>query len=71
MQLIDLECAPNCPSSKFLSRAEFSSIFPDEMPKKMSFIFKHGVPVEIDEDVANVLIDKYPKSFECGVSKNR
>mgnify|MGYP003146139586 CR=1 FL=1 len=60
MRLIDKDCQPHCPTSKFLNRKEFSALFPDKMPKRMNFIFKHKVPNEVDDNVGETLLKKYP-----------
>ena len=60
MRIIDNDCLPNCPTSKFLNREEFKKLFPDEMPKRMNFIFKHKVPHEVAVSVGEVLLGKYP-----------
>ncbi len=64
MKIIDREASRNCPTSKFLSRDEFISLFPGQMPRKMDFIFKHNIPVEVENKVGEMLIDKYPNAID-------
>jgi|TARA_R100000501_G_C2577309_1_gene81885 hypothetical protein len=64
MKLIDREAIPNAPSSKFLSRDEVVKLFPGIMPKKMNFIFRYDIPMEVGDNVGEKLIDKYPNALE-------
>ena len=64
MKIIDREASINCPTAKFLNRDEFISLFPDQMPKKLDFIFKHNIPVEVENKVGEMLIDKYPNAVD-------
>ena len=64
MKIIDREASRNCPTSKFLSRDEFISLFPGQMPRKVDFIFKHNVPVDVEDKVGEMLIDKYPNAID-------
>lgn len=61
-EVIDTQAMPNCPTSRFLSRAEVQKLKGTiEMPPKVNYIFKCNIPVKIEDDqFAVAFVEKYP-----------
>ena len=66
--IIDIEAIPNCPTSKFLTKEEISKFKPDWNQHRMNFIFKHEIPVNVEDEIAMTLTKKYPSLELVGVS---
>ena len=62
MDIVDRETLPGCPTSKFLKKEEFSRYFPDaeHLPRRKNFLFKHKIPLRVDDEYGNLLLEKYP-----------
>jgi len=58
--IIDDEAVQYAPSSKFLTKEEMQTIDPNWIWNRKSFIFKYKIPLYVDENVAEVAINKYP-----------
>ena len=66
MWLMDNETIPHAPTSKFISKDEYISIYPDEgHQKRLSYIFKHKIPLQVSAKEGSVLVCKYPSVVEC------
>ena len=66
MWLIDNETVPHAPTSKFVSKDEYVEIYPDEdHQKRLNYIFKHKIPLQISAKEGAVLVCKYPSVVEC------
>ena len=59
MKIIDTECLPHAPSSKFISKEEYHRLFPDKMPIKKNFIFKYNTPLIVENKVGRFLQMEY------------
>jgi len=57
--IIDTETIPKAPTSKFLTKKEMQMLDENWIWNRKSFIFKHNIPLMVDRDVANILINKY------------
>ena len=66
MDVIDNETMPGCPTSKFLKKEEFAKFFPgqEHLPRRKNFLFKHKVPLRVNDEYGSLLLEKYP-SLEC------
>ena len=62
MDIVDRETLPGCPTSKFLKKEEFSRYFPEaeHLPRRKNFLFKHKIPLRVDDEYGNLLLEKYP-----------
>ena len=62
MDIVDRDTLPGCPTSKFLKKEEFSRYFPDaeHLPRRKNFLFKHKIPLRVDDEYGNLLLEKYP-----------
>ena len=60
MLLIDQRARFNAPSSLFLTRAEFKELYPHRLNSRISYVFKHDEPKEVDNGEAKLLLAKYP-----------
>ena len=66
MWIIDNETVPHAPTSKFISRGEYVEVYPDEdHQKRLSYIFKHKIPLQVSAKEGAVLVCKYPAVVEC------
>ena len=66
MWIIDNETIPHAPTSKFVSKDEYVEIYPDEdHQKRLSYIFKHKIPLQVSAKEGAVLVCKYPSVVEC------
>ena len=66
MWLIDNETVPHAPTSKFIGRKEFKDIYPEtEHMKRLNYIFKHQIPLQVSSKEGAVLVCKYPSIVEC------
>tara|TARA_Y100000310_G_C20625356_1_gene785553 strand:- start:1238 stop:1606 length:369 start_codon:yes stop_codon:yes gene_type:complete len=65
--VIDIEAMPHCPTSKFLTKEEIVKFDPGWNQNRMNFIFKHEVPVSVDDNIAMTLTSKYPSLELIGV----
>ena len=64
MEIIDIDAVMNAPSSKFLKKEEFSHLYNnthEHLPHRKNFIFKHNIPLKVDDDVGDLLLRKYPR----------
>ena len=59
MRIIDIEALKNCPTSRFLRKETVAKLFPDKLPKRMNFLFRHNVPLEVDDKIGKVLLDTF------------
>ena len=66
MWLLDNETVPHAPTSKFIGRKEFKDIYPEtEHMKRLNYIFKHQIPLQVSSKEGAVLVCKYPSIVEC------
>ena len=66
MWLIDNETVAHAPTSKFIGRKEFKEIYPEtEHVKRLNYIFKHRIPLQVSAKEGAVLVCKYPSVVEC------
>jgi hypothetical protein len=66
MWLVDNETIPHAPTSKFVSKKEYVEIYPEEgHQKRLSYIFKHRIPLQVSAKEGAVLVCKYPSVVEC------
>ena len=66
MWIIDNETVPHAPTSKFISKDEYVEVYPDEdHQKRLSYIFKHKIPLQVSAKEGAVLVCKYPAVVEC------
>ena len=66
MWLIDNDTEPHAPTSKFIGRKEFKDIYPEtEHMKRLNYIFKHQIPLQVSSKEGAVLVCKYPSIVEC------
>ena len=66
MWIVDNETVPHAPTSKFIGRKEFNDIYPDtEHVKRLNYIFKHRIPLQVSAKEGSVLVCKYQSVVEC------
>ena len=66
MWIIDNETVPHAPTSKFIDKKEFKEIYSDmENVKRLNYIFKHKIPLQVSAKECAVLVCKYPSVVEC------
>ena len=66
MWIIDNETVPHAPTSKFIDKKEFKEIYSDmENVKRLNYIFKHKIPLQVSAKEGAVLVCKYPSVVEC------
>ena len=66
MWIIDNDTIPHAPTSKFISKDEYVDVYPDEdHQKRLSYIFKHKIPLQVSAKEGAVLVCKYPAVVEC------
>ena len=57
--IIDTETIPKAPTSKFLTKNEMQMLDENWIWNRKSFIFKHNIPLLVESDIANLLVNKY------------
>jgi len=66
MWVKDKDTMKHAPTSKFISRKEFSEIYPEtEHAKRLNFIFKYNIPLQISGQEGTILTSKYNSVVEC------
>ena len=66
MWVIDNETVPHAPTSKFVSKGEYADIYPDDdQQRRLSYIFKHKIPLQVSAKEGSVLVCKYLSVVEC------
>ena len=66
MWIVDNDTVAHAPTSKFIDRKEFNDIYPDtEHVKRLNYIFKHKIPLQVSAKEGSVLVCKYPSVVEC------
>ena len=66
MWILDNETVPHAPTSRFIDRKEFNDIYPEtEHVKRLNYIFKHRIPLQVSSKEGAVLVCKYPSVVEC------
>ena len=66
MWIVDNETVAHAPTSKFIDRKEFNDIYPDtEHVKRLNYIFKHRIPLQVSAKEGAVLVCKYSSVVEC------
>ena len=66
MWILDNETVPHSPTSRFIDRKEFNDIYPEtEHVKRLNYIFKHRIPLQVSSKEGAVLVCKYPSVVEC------
>ena len=66
MWIVDTDTVAHAPTSKFIDRKEFNDIYPDtEHVKRLNYIFKHRIPLQVSAKEGSVLVCKYPSVVEC------
>ena len=66
MWLIDNETISHAPTSKFIDRKEYIEIYPaEDHQKRLNYIFKHKIPLQVSAKEGAVLVCKYPSVVEC------
>ena len=66
MWIVDNVTVAHAPTSKFIDRKEFNDIYPDiEHVKRLNYIFKHKIPLQVSAKEGAVLVCKYPSVVEC------
>ena len=75
MEIIDTDAMMNAPSSKFLKKEEFEHLFKgsnEHLPFRKNFIFKYEIPLNIDDDIGDILLKKYSRLKRAdGISVNK
>ena len=59
VEIIDNEAIRNAPSSKFLTKEEMIALDPNWIWNRKSFIFKYQIPLLVDKNIAESMINKY------------
>lgn len=59
VEIVDNEAIRNAPSSKFLTKEEMILLDPNWIWNRKSFIFKYQIPLLIDKNIAEAMINKY------------
>ena len=66
MWIIDNDTIPHAPTSKFIDRKEYIEIYPaEDHQKRLNYIFKHKIPLQVSAKEGSVLVCKYPSVVEC------
>ena len=66
MWIVDNDTVAHAPTSKFIDRKEFNDIYPDtEHVKRLNYIFKHRIPLQVSAKEGSVLVCKYSSVVEC------
>ena len=66
MWLMDNDTVPHAPTSKFISKDEYHDVYPEDgHQRRLSYIFKHKIPLQISAKEGAVLVCKYPSVVEC------
>ena len=66
MWIVDNDTVAHAPTSKFIDRKEFNEIYPEtEHVKRLNYIFKHRIPLQVSAKEGTVLVCKYPSVVEC------
>ena len=66
MWIIDNDTIPHAPTSKFKDQKEFKEVYPEtEHVKRLNYIFKYKIPLQISAKEGAVLVCKYPSVVEC------
>ena len=66
MWIVDNETIPHAPTSKFIDHKEFKEVYPEsEHVKRLNYIFKHKIPLQVSAKEGAVLVCKYPSIVEC------
>ena len=66
MWIVDNDTVAHAPTSKFIDRKEFNEVYPDsEHVKRLNYIFKHKIPLQVSAKEGSVLVCKYPSVVEC------
>ena len=66
MWIVDTDTVAHAPTSKFIDRKEFNDIYPDtEHVKRLNYIFKHRIPLQVSAKEGSVLVCKYSSVVEC------
>ena len=66
MWIVDNDTVAHAPTSKFIDRKEINDIYPDtEHVKRLNYIFKHRIPLQVSSKEGAVLVCKYPSVVEC------
>ena len=66
MWIEDNDTVAHAPTSKFIARKEFNDIYPDtEHVKRLNYIFKHRIPLQVSAKEGSVLVCKYSSVVEC------
>ena len=66
MWVLDNDTVPHAPTSKFIDKKEFKEIYPEtEHVKRINYIFKHRIPLQVSAKEGAVLVCKYPSIVEC------
>ena len=60
VEIIDEEAQINAPSSKFLTKEEMISVDPNWIWHRKSFIFKYKIPHIVDNNIAKLMVNRYP-----------
>ena len=64
MEIIDTDAMMNAPSSKFLKREEYKHLYEnthEHLPLRKNFLFKHKIPLNVDDGIGDVLLKKFPR----------
>jgi len=71
MKIIDNNCMPGCPTSRFLTRAEYEGSVETNghLPHRKNFIFKYEIPLIVDDGLGELLIKKYDTLKEVDKKK--
>ena len=59
VEIVDNEAIRNAPSSKFLTKEEMIELDPNWIWNRKSFIFKYQIPLLVDKNIAEAMINKY------------
>jgi len=66
MWIIDNDTIPHAPTSKFISKGEYVEVYPSEdHQRRLSYIFKHKIPLQVSAKEGAVLVCKYQSVVEC------
>ena len=66
MWIIDNDTIPHAPTSKFIDQKEFKEVYPEtEHVKRLNYIFKYKIPLQISAKEGAVLVCKYQSVVEC------
>ncbi|MBS3741976.1 MAG: hypothetical protein KGY74_07650 [Candidatus Cloacimonetes bacterium] len=59
MEIKDTAAKRNLPKSRFVSRKEYANLFPERVPRRINYVFKKDVTIEVPENLGKMLIKKY------------